>query len=117
MTLSPIRLNAYGHIENFNSLPRTGAASSSQLPQGWDFVEVGAGADSTLVADDGSSTQVGAHNYGAEGSSDRAFGEFSTGSNHPILGAVFVNDTQTPLATSNFDWSNNDARNADPSDP
>ena len=101
MTVSPIPLTGAYYDQNFYSLPSSGTASSSQLPQGWDFAEqVG----SLLMADDGGSPLGGVYSYGPDGSNDRAFGELFGVNNHPILGAEFVNATDHNIVDVTIDY-------------
>ena len=92
MPVSPVALTGSSYFQSFNTLPIFGSASNGQLPQGWDFVETGSGANSTISADDGSSPFGDTYSYGADGSIDRAFGQLSAGG-QSILGAVFTNNT------------------------
>ena len=101
MTVSPIALTGAYYNQTFYSLPSHGTAGSSQLPQGWDFA---ARAGSMLIADDGGLPGSGVYSYGPDDSSDRAFGELSAGSNHPILGAGFVNATNHNIVDVAIDY-------------
>jgi hypothetical protein len=87
--------------ENFNTLANTG--TSSTTPGGWAFAESGTSANTTYAAGTGSSTTGDTYSFGATSSSERAFGELTTGSLNSTIGASFTNNsgqTITSLAIS-----------------
>ncbi len=77
--------------ENFNALASTG--TSSTTPNGWTFSESGTSANTTYTAGTGSSTTGDTYSFGATSSSERAFGELTTGSLNSTIGASFTNNT------------------------
>lgn len=66
------------HSQDFDQLPESDFASHSVLPDGWNVIETGSKADTTLYADDGRSSLGNSHSYGAQGSTDRALGMLSS---------------------------------------
>jgi hypothetical protein len=83
------------YSQNFNTLD-TAAANSSNLPAGWMIKEVGTSA--TTVNDQykggsGTSNSGETFSFGSVGSTDRALGSQSSGSNRPNFGVAFVNNT------------------------
>lgn len=100
-----IGMNGSLYSQNFDTLVPSGTESESQLPLGWYFDEVGTGANSTLTADNGSSTAADTYSYGANGSTDRALGELAVGSSHSIMGAVFTNDTDRYIDTITISYT------------
>ncbi|MCA6125614.1 VCBS repeat-containing protein [Bradyrhizobium sp. WSM 1704] len=103
MSVSPIQLSgSLSYFQNFDTLVSSGTESASQLPQGWDFREI---VDNGLVdADDGSRFSNSVYSYGANGSSERAFGEFAPG---PLtfVGAEFVNDTDRSIGMFSISYT------------
>jgi len=76
--------------EDFNTLALT---TSSTVPGGWEFNEVGSGANTTYSAGTGSSSTGNTYSFGAPSSTDRAFGALRTSSVATTLGTVITNDT------------------------
>src|SRR5262245_56456648 len=73
-------LTGAAYRQNFNTLPISGTSnSSSSLPQGFAFSEAGTGGSLTYTADNGSNSVGNTYSYGSTGSSDRAFGELTSG--------------------------------------
>ena len=79
--------------QNFDTLANSG--SSSVLPTGWYIQETGtaAAADGKYSAGTGTGTAGDVYSFGATGSSDRALGTLLSGTNTPMIGASFSNDT------------------------
>jgi hypothetical protein len=94
---SPISLPAVGYeyFENFNSLANSG--TSSVLPSGWAFAELGSSADGTYAADNGSSSIGNTYSYGNDGLSERGFGSLNSGQFEVTFGAQFQNNTGEPI--------------------
>src|SRR5688572_8385639 len=80
--------------QDFNTLASLGTSSS--VPEGWDFLEVGTNANTLYTAGFGSGTAGDTYSFGAlaaPASGDRAFGTLFSGSNNPRIGASFTNNT------------------------
>ncbi len=91
LPLTAISLAGEFYSQDFDSLAATGA--SSALPDGWAFLEGGAGSNALYTAGTGSSTTGDTYSFGAAGAAERALGGLRTGSVHSTLGAGFQNDT------------------------
>jgi hypothetical protein len=79
------------YSQNFDTLATNG--TSSTLPQGWDFAEAGASANTIYSAGTGSSTTGDTYSFGATANTERAFGGLQSGSLIPTIGASFTNNT------------------------
>jgi hypothetical protein len=79
------------YTQDFNTLASSG--TSSTLPSGWAFSESESRADTNYVAGTGSSATGDTYSFGADGSSERAFGGLRSGTLIPTIGAQFQNDT------------------------
>jgi|GEM_PF-2671725 len=79
--------------QDFNSLVASGTGTTADLPTGWTFVESGSNANTTYTAGTGSSNTGDTYSFGATDSSERAFGELSSGALVSILGVQFQNQT------------------------
>jgi hypothetical protein len=90
-----VPLNGTNYVQSFDSLPTKG--QSTQLPQGWSFVEFGPG-NNKIKADDGHSAAGGIYSYGDKHSDDRALG-ILVGNNGSsgIFGAAFENSGSGPI--------------------
>jgi uncharacterized protein len=83
--------------ENFDTLANSG--TSSTLPSGWYFDEVGTAANTTYGSGTGSSTTGDTYSFGSAASTDRAFGTLLSGSNTPTIGAQFTNNTGSAIGS------------------
>lgn len=83
------------YTQNFDVLASSG--TSSVVPDGWAFREVGS-SDSLYRADDGGASYSDTFSYGTTGSSERAWGSIY-GSVVTSIGAGFRNDTGRPITT------------------
>ena len=85
--------------QDFNSLASEGF--SSELPQGWYFLETGTSSrnDGQYVANNGASNSGDTYSYGADGSSNRSFGSLLSGSLSPSFGCHIVNNTGSVITT------------------
>ncbi|MCS7040490.1 MAG: hypothetical protein NZP34_12860, partial [Caldilineales bacterium] len=81
------------YSQDFNSLVASGTGTTANLPTGWTFVEIGANNNITYTANNGSSNIGDTYSYGASGSTERAFGELSSGNLVSTLGVHFQNQT------------------------
>lgn len=80
--------------QSFNTLPASGSAEFSALPEGWSATETGTNANTQLAANNGSSNAGNTYSYGTNGDSDRALGSLASGSIPSIrLGFRIVNAT------------------------
>jgi hypothetical protein len=79
--------------QDFNTLVASGTGTTANLPTGWTFVEIGSNANITYTAGTGSSNTGDTYSFGAANSTERAFGELSSGSLVSILGVQFQNQT------------------------
>ncbi len=83
--------------QNFDTLANTG--TSSVLPTGWYFDEVGTANNLLYSAGTGSGMSGDTYSFGAVGSTDRAFGTLQSGTNTPTIGAQFTNNTGTSIGS------------------
>ncbi len=86
--------------QDFDTLANTG--TSSALPTGWYFDEIGTTSNLLYTAGTGSLTSGDAYSFGGSGSTDRAFGTLLSGSNTVTLGAQFTNNTGSAIASLNI---------------
>jgi hypothetical protein len=101
LVAAPAHAQLCGHLpdngstaktENFNTLPTSGSSNTNaSVPSEFAFVE--SPGNLTFAADNGSNSAADTYSYGQTGSSDRAFGELTSGSVSSTLGACFVNNT------------------------
>lgn len=77
------------YTQNFNTLITTG--SSSSLPTGWYFTEIGSNANSTFSATNGTATTGDSYSFGSD--TDRGFGGINSNSLQAVFGQAFVNNT------------------------
>lgn len=94
--MAAISINSGGtaYTQNFNTLANTG--TSSTLPDGWEFLETGANANSTYTAGTGSSNAGDTYSFGSV-AADRALGTLRSGNLIPIIGASFTTILAQPL--------------------
>jgi LPXTG-site transpeptidase (sortase) family protein len=85
------------YFQNFNSLVSSG--TSTTLPIGWDFREVGTGANTTYAAGTGSSSVGNTYSFGATGSTERALGGLQSTVLIPVYGASFTNNTGSVITS------------------
>jgi hypothetical protein len=98
--------------ENFNTLSNTaGSTTNTTLPTGWYLTETGGGArdNEQYAVDTGGSTTGDIYSYGSAASTERAFGELRSGTNIPLFGAKFTNNTgvtitQLDIAYTGEQW-------------
>ena len=83
------------YSENFNALTISG--TSSIVPNGWDFSEALANANTTYTAGTGSSSTGDTWSFGSTGSSERAFGGLQSASLRTTIGTQFVNNTGSTI--------------------
>jgi len=84
--------------ENFNTLAATGT-NNQTVPSEFKFVEGGGNGNLTYSADNGAGTGGETYSYGANGSSDRALGELTSGNVQTTIGACFVNNTNHAITS------------------
>lgn len=89
--------------QDFNSLASTGTTSST-LPPGWQFSEIGTAANSTYGVGTGSSTSGNTYSFGLINDTDRAFGGLRSGTLMPIFGASFQNGGTTMIKDLSFNY-------------
>jgi PEP-CTERM motif len=87
------------YFQDFNTLANTG--TSSVLPGGFEFVETGTAANTTLAAGTGSSNQGNTYSFGAVGAIDRALGG---GSLIPTFGIQFTNGLGRTISALNISF-------------
>jgi uncharacterized protein len=86
--------------QDFDTLANTGTSSS--LPTGWYFDEVGTANNLLYSAGTGSGTSGDTYSFGAASSTERAFGTLQSGSNTPTIGAQFTNSTGSSIGSLDF---------------
>lgn len=79
------------YTEDFDSLANTGTSPS--VPLHWAFFESGTNANTTYAAGTGSSSTGNTYAFGADGSSERAFGGVQSSALVPTIGLSYTNDT------------------------
>jgi len=79
------------YVQDFDTL--AGSGTSSVVPPGWEFLEVGTNANTLYSAGTGSSNAGDTYSFGSSGSAERAFGGLQSGSLNPLIGVAFTNDT------------------------
>ncbi|TAE84300.1 MAG: T9SS C-terminal target domain-containing protein [Bacteroidetes bacterium] len=95
-----VAINSVGvaATENFNTLAATGTTSTT-LPTGWAFFELGNNSNATYGVDDGTLTSGNTYSYGAGTNTDRALGMLLSGSLSPRIGAFYVNKTGSTVTS------------------
>ena len=63
------------------------------LPSGWGILETGTAANTTYIAGTGSLATGDTYSFGSSGSTDRALGGLLSGTNTPLFGASFTNNS------------------------
>ena len=86
---APLPLITTSYSENFDTLASSG--TSSATPTGWEFLE--STGNTSYTAGTGSSTSGDTYSFGAVGSTERAFGELTTGSFNTLIGVSIENQT------------------------
>jgi hypothetical protein len=86
-----VSLTATPHTQNFNTLAKTGTAST--LPAGWLLLETGTNANATYTAGTGSSNSGDTYSFGIDAADDRALGTVQSGSLVSSFGVAFTNTT------------------------
>jgi hypothetical protein len=89
-------------LENFDTL---GSATDSVVPAGWQFTEVGSGANTTYGAGSGGSSTGNTYSFGATSSTDRAFGSLRTSSVASTIGTVVTNDTGSTITQLTIEFT------------
>ena len=90
-TISLSALNI-AYTEDFNTLASAGTANTD-VPNGWVFAESGTNPNTTYRAGTGSDNAGDTYSFGAAGNAERAFGGLRSGSQVPLIGAQFANNT------------------------
>jgi len=85
------------YTQNFDTLASSG--TSSTVPNGWAFVEIGTNANTLYSAGTGSSNAGDTYSFGAAASAERAFGGLLSGSLNPTIGASFTNNTGSAITS------------------
>jgi hypothetical protein len=85
------QLSGVNFTQNFNTLATIG--SNNQMPPTSEFAFNESPGNLTYAADNGSNSAADTYSYGATGTSDRAFGELTSGTVVSTLGACFTNNT------------------------
>jgi uncharacterized protein len=88
--------------QDFDTLANS--ATSSALPTGWYFDEVGTSANLTYGTSTGSSTSGDTYSFGSTASTDRAFGTLLSGSNTATIGAQFTNNTGSAIGSLDISY-------------
>ncbi|NIJ08951.1 hypothetical protein FHS31_002581 [Sphingomonas vulcanisoli] len=104
--LTTASLTSTGYTQNFDTLANTG--TSNVLPVGWQISETGtsSAADGSYTANNGSANAGNAYSYGANGSTDRALGSLTSGTNSPVsFGFIFSNDTGGTITALNIGYT------------
>ena len=86
-----VALTATPYTQNFNTLVKTGTAST--LPAGWLLLETGTNANATYTAGTGSSNSGDTYSFGIDAADDRALGTVQSGSLVSSFGVAFTNIT------------------------
>ena len=90
-TGAQVALTATPYTQNFNTLAKTGTAST--LPSGWLLLETGTNANATYTAGTGSSNSGDTYSFGIDAADDRALGTVQSGSLVSSFGVAFTNTT------------------------
>lgn len=92
-----VSLTATPYTQNFNTLAKTGTAST--LPAGWFLLETGTNANATYTAGTGSSNSGDTYSFGLDAADDRALGTVQSGSLISSIGVAFTNTTGGPITS------------------
>ena len=96
----PISLTGSSYTQDFDTLSNNvSGGSGSVLPTDWTFAETGTGANATYRSGTGSANNGDTYSFGADGSTERAFGTLRSGSVVPMLGVSFSNDTGATITS------------------
>jgi uncharacterized repeat protein (TIGR01451 family) len=91
------------YSQDFNTLASSG--TSSVVPAGWAFLEIGTNANTTYAAGTGSSNTGDTYSFGATASVDRALGGLQSGSLVPLVGGFFSNDTGSTITSLEISYT------------
>jgi len=101
INVTPISLTSATYSQDFDTLANTG--TSSILPTGWQIFEGGTNGNAFYTAGNGDFNGGSAYSYGANGSTERALGTFTSGNLSPIyLSAFFTNGLDTAITDLSF---------------
>jgi hypothetical protein len=89
-----ILTNGVPYTQDFNSLANSG--TSSVMPTDWVFNE--SSGNTLYTAGTGSLNAGDTYSFGAASSTERALGSVQSGSNTPIFGTSFINNTGGPIS-------------------
>ena len=92
-----VSLTTTPYTQNFNTLAKTGTAST--LPSGWLLLETGTNANATYTAGTGSSNAGDTYSFGLDAADDRALGTVQSGSLISTIGVAFTNTTGGPVTS------------------
>lgn len=90
---APLPLTTTLYSENFDTLASSG--TSSTTPAGWEFLE--STGNTTYTAGTGSGTSGDTYSFGAAATTERAFGELTTGSFNTLIGVGIENQTGSTI--------------------
>jgi PEP-CTERM motif len=90
------------YVQNFDTLANTG--TSSVLPGGFEFLEIGTSANTTYAAGTGSNNTGNTYSFGAAGSTDRALGGLRSGALIPTFGIQFTNGLGRTITALNISF-------------
>lgn len=97
-----------GWIDNFDGLGNMEPGTSSIVPTGFGFIETGTNADASYTINRGSIASGNTYSYGRPtpepAFTDRAFGGLRSGTNVPLIGGCFVNDTTSAIVSVNITY-------------
>ena len=91
------------YTQDFNTLANVG--TSSIVPNGWDFLEMGTNANTTYTAGTGSSNAGDTYSFGASASAERAYGTLLSGTLTPTIGASFTNNTGSTITSLDISYT------------
>jgi predicted extracellular nuclease len=86
------------YTEDFNTLASSGTANTT-VPNGWEFSESGANANTTYRAGTGSDNTGDTYSFGATSNTERAFGGLRSGTLVPLIGGQFTNNTGATITS------------------
>ncbi len=94
--------------ESFDGLGNIEPGTSSVVPVGFGFIETGTNADGNYTINRGSIASGNTYSYGRPtpepSFTDRAFGGLRSGTNVPLIGGCFVNDTTSAIVSVNITY-------------
>jgi hypothetical protein len=97
-----IPLSGATYTQDFNGLSNVAGSTTNVVAiLGWDVSEAGGGSrdNEQYAVDDGGALTGDTYSYGADGSTDRAFGGLQSGTLVPTIGASFTNATGAPITS------------------